>query len=340
MEYIDVLKGLGMLMILIGHINFGKLLEIYMYSFHVPIFFFISGYLFLPEKYEFKEFVMRKIKTLLIPYFSFGFASYLFWLFIYGIPRGANLINTLTSVLWSNTRNNMPITGAIWFLTSIFFTEIINWLIIRKIDNIKFSMALFLICALGIIGISLPMYAIRLPFAIDVSLVGSVFFYVGYKIKNSNFLKNITNNKNYWILICVNIINIIMIFNNGKIALKSGNYSNPILFYINAFISIIIWFNWSVKICKNENNYKNIKRLLKYIGRNSIVFLSLQEICIFILSNLLKIASQYFSIPNLIASTITLLLSICMLYVASEFFSKTKYKFFIEKKTPVKQGEI
>ena len=45
---IDVLKGLGIIFVMLGHmvgIGFYEDIYVYIYSFHMPLFFFISGYL-------------------------------------------------------------------------------------------------------------------------------------------------------------------------------------------------------------------------------------------------------------------------------------------------------
>lgn len=50
-SYIDIAKGLGMLLVIWGHIKQGGLSVDFTYSFHMPFFFFLSGMLFSPEKY-------------------------------------------------------------------------------------------------------------------------------------------------------------------------------------------------------------------------------------------------------------------------------------------------
>lgn len=43
---IDILKGIGIVSMVMGHSNFGSLFEIYIAGFHMQLFFIISGYLF------------------------------------------------------------------------------------------------------------------------------------------------------------------------------------------------------------------------------------------------------------------------------------------------------
>ena len=86
------------------------------------MFFWISGFLF---KYDnsavitTKEFIIKKVKSLLVPYFAFGIIHYVIYLLIGGkdISPFINLFSINTSVL--------PIAGALWFVTALFFTDII-----------------------------------------------------------------------------------------------------------------------------------------------------------------------------------------------------------------------
>lgn len=50
--YIDIAKGIGILLVYIGHcdLDYKSNLFLWIYSFHMPLFFFISGSLFTPHK--------------------------------------------------------------------------------------------------------------------------------------------------------------------------------------------------------------------------------------------------------------------------------------------------
>lgn len=57
--YIDILKGIGIIMMIAGHTGLLDLLKIdtYVAGFYMPMFFSISGYFFNPGKYNIKEFI-------------------------------------------------------------------------------------------------------------------------------------------------------------------------------------------------------------------------------------------------------------------------------------------
>lgn len=64
--YWDVVKGLGILLVLLGHT--GMFLTPYLYMYHVPLFFFVAGY-FYNEKYSGQPFayIGRKVEALWYP---------------------------------------------------------------------------------------------------------------------------------------------------------------------------------------------------------------------------------------------------------------------------------
>ena len=74
--WIDVARGMAMIAIVFGHtVNMGPW-KVWVYSFHVPLFFILSGMTFHVEA-AFGRFCIDKARRLLVPYFCFGFASIL-----------------------------------------------------------------------------------------------------------------------------------------------------------------------------------------------------------------------------------------------------------------------
>lgn len=55
LQYLDLAKAVGMLCVLIGHSFISEKINTVIYAFHMPLFFFISGYLCKPQKSSIKE---------------------------------------------------------------------------------------------------------------------------------------------------------------------------------------------------------------------------------------------------------------------------------------------
>ena len=75
LNWIDQARGLAIFMVVYGH-NFPSI-EPYIYSVHVPLFFLISG-IFQPAVVSSQQWI-RRVKQLLIPYFFWAAALFLFW---------------------------------------------------------------------------------------------------------------------------------------------------------------------------------------------------------------------------------------------------------------------
>ena len=81
LDYIDIYKGIGVILMVMGHIEFGKTFDHFIHAFHMPMFFFISGYLYkhkTKDELSFVSFMINKARALLIPYVAFGIFHFCF----------------------------------------------------------------------------------------------------------------------------------------------------------------------------------------------------------------------------------------------------------------------
>lgn len=68
---IDILRGIAIILIMVGHFYQGYGFVDYIYIFHVPLFFIISG-ICMNAQIGWKDYVLNKLRTIVIPYFAFG----------------------------------------------------------------------------------------------------------------------------------------------------------------------------------------------------------------------------------------------------------------------------
>lgn len=69
-EWIDIVKGIGILCVILGHLSApNQITRILVYSFHMPLFFFISGYLYKSK--DLKKVIINGVKKLLFPVWFF-----------------------------------------------------------------------------------------------------------------------------------------------------------------------------------------------------------------------------------------------------------------------------
>ena len=69
--WIDVLRALGIILVVLGHVSKEPNTVIFIYAFHMPLFFLLSGFLFNRHRYDLRTFIIRRSQKLLLPYAFF-----------------------------------------------------------------------------------------------------------------------------------------------------------------------------------------------------------------------------------------------------------------------------
>lgn len=71
LDYVDVCKWLGISLVIFGHMKMPNEVLQWIYAFHMPLFFVLSGYTYRAQKID-KDFLMKKIKTIYVPFLLFA----------------------------------------------------------------------------------------------------------------------------------------------------------------------------------------------------------------------------------------------------------------------------
>ena len=71
--WLDIAKGIGIILMVLGHTGLPSMINNWIFSFHMPLFFIISGILFNPSRYVSSiKFIQKRVLTLLLPYLIFS----------------------------------------------------------------------------------------------------------------------------------------------------------------------------------------------------------------------------------------------------------------------------
>lgn len=146
LHWVDALKGFGIMLVVFAHYKLPIALDTYIFSFHMPLFFFISGFLFNITKYTelATNFVKGRFKSLIIPYFVFASLTCLFYFlmdefFSPGIVTlkffGADIFYIVYSILYSQT-SMISYNEPLWFLTCLFVTELLYFGLAKSVSKI------------------------------------------------------------------------------------------------------------------------------------------------------------------------------------------------------------
>lgn len=137
---LDIAKGIGILLMVIGHTGCPKWLHDSIYSFHMPLFFILSG-ICLNEKRlksSFKDYAYSRIKRLYLPFIKYGLFFYTLNLIInisiYG--ESINIIGTLKDLGLILAMIQTPdLVAGYWFLTALFFASIFGFVTLKIVHN-------------------------------------------------------------------------------------------------------------------------------------------------------------------------------------------------------------
>lgn len=250
----DIMKGLGIICMILGHIPVGGITQQVIYSFHMPMFFFISGY-FFSRKNTFLEFITGKFKTILLPaLFTIGI------LLLYRVLT--YLLNGTELVLFSH------IIGPLWFLFALFWGVTILYFI-TKLKSAKVRLAVSLL--VSIIGLLFSHYYLETHINILQGMVAVPFLIIGYELRHLSNNKNIRSftSDNFYKLLVVSFITWGLGIFFSHLDMKINNFGCFVFDIISSFMGCLFIYQISKKM--QTNNF--IAKSLSYIGRYSIVFL-------------------------------------------------------------------
>lgn len=173
-SWLDVLKGIGIILVLVGHIYSNTTVFHWLYSFHMPLFFFAAGWVY-KQKPVLVD-IKRRIQTIVVPYFSFGVLVLIYWQVIERRFRFSDMgfMDAFLGLL-SGQYENLDFNVHLWFLPCFFVTVVFfNFLVnLGEWANVGRKAAYIVSVLMSILYVvfSLP----GLPWGID-----RVFKYIGF----------------------------------------------------------------------------------------------------------------------------------------------------------------
>ena len=176
-NWADVARGLGMFLVIFGHFKHGGTwsnVNKAIYSFHMPMFFILSGYLAHPRKNSFHIFIARKAYELLIP--SFIFTTITLPLYFYlSRESGISATGHLRRIFFVDGK--VAYNAPIWFLIVLFqVIFLFEWM--RGIQYKAWEKAVAAILLFGC-GYLIYSWSVWLPFGIDKTVIGLAFYMTG-----------------------------------------------------------------------------------------------------------------------------------------------------------------
>ncbi len=323
---LNAAKAVGILLIVIGHVFHDQgVYAQYVYSFHVPLFFFLTGVTFSRGKSGFWKFLIRKILRLLVPFYIFAAVSWgayaLLGKFVSSFAEKA-IDSGIAAVIISTLRGYCAANTPLWFLPCLLLELLILYAITFIIDRAaaksRLSYALFGISIIAAIVIQCVIYKFSLfPTKVPIFKVDVAVAMLPFSLSGVLFSKLAVSNQKAVRKPYIFILSLLCIAAGGFSALKlnilvgyqSSEYGRISVFYLSAFMSALGFTLLCFFIPK--------LKVISYIGSNTMPILLMHKFPVVFFHTMCPFISEKLAEKSLFWSFITALLSIGLCLLAA-----------------------
>lgn len=285
---VDILRGIGIILVIIGHLRHmipdDSPINLVIYSFHMPLFLIVSGYLFAAKSEKDRnagtltiKYAKKKYRSSIVPYFLFSLLS-----LIYTLPNSQYTAKEmLIGILAGGGADVSRVDNvALWFLPMFFlatliFSAIYTISLYPKnpiTGKLLFGALILLTSALGnyVIEKSGSKYFF---WSIDIALLVQIFLYAGYLFRD--FEKHLEKGGRIFtavVMVSCAVVWIAMIRLNGRIDLNARSIGNTLFYYICGISGTFFWY----LICRDIiSRIPVISGVLAWCGNNSLLIMGL-----------------------------------------------------------------
>lgn len=254
---IDVAKGLLIICIVFSHVTTdGQLVRNWLFAFHVPCFFILSGMLFKPNLDK----TLRRGTIWGGVYVLFSLIDIVV---LYFFKRSFFLLDVVVKGFFCMD-NQLIFNSPKWFLLVLFWVQLISCFLFKT--NVKVQhVCIIMLAFLGYF------FRKRLIMGIGLSFVAVIFFYMGYIIEKKKIFKIIQSFNNKVVLGLISVILLALVFvvsgYNGMVSIQNMQYGNYFIFFINAMLGSLAIICMG---CVFEHS-----KILAFYGKNTmLIFLT------------------------------------------------------------------
>ena len=296
----DIAKGIAIILVIALHTltlnrNIYQMLG-GIFGFIMPFFFFMAGYNHRPYRYSYKEILKRRVKQIVIPFFTYSIAILLIGAIYYMIAKEYTIkmvlltyLNLLLSTSFCRYAGIEVISGGLystimvfWFIQMLFMATLIFYLVVdyalekasRLISIIVGLIALTMVFAH--FNIHLPMFIAEAPAIAAMMLVGAFFGQ-----------KELLSNKTRLLFIIINsvvsyslFVVLALLFRGSGFIAGGSLWDNRINEWavLLSFVFAIIGTYPFVHTCRLLTKTKILSKALVWCGNNSMSLLFIHGI--------------------------------------------------------------
>lgn len=310
--WIENFKGLTMLAVVLGHM--ASPLTGFIFSWHMPAFFFLSGF-FINSERSFFESAKKEAKRLVLPFFIFGILGLiaeiikrkLFPGFAFAVQDFSFAREIQGLFFWMDFTHMHQYGFILWFLMALFWGKLALQFLLKIVKN---KIAIGLICL--VLFFALANQGFVWPFSIDKGLFSLVWIFAGYLYYN-HCIKEENQKVNIYLIIFAIMVVVIFSVPDTNIAIKIAQ--NPISSLLCGLSMVILL---TTIFRRFGDRYLN-NQFLENWGRNSLTILVLHPYT----NNIGYVIGKQFFNGNWCVSFIVSVIIIIILLMVIEYVEKT-----------------
>lgn len=293
-NYISTAKAIGIILMVVGHAISQNFVYRFIYMFHMPLFFFCSGYFYnVPSSLAgVGSFTLKRFKGLYLPFIKWGIVFLLFhnmfcaWniydtscIYYYD---SSEYLYRLRSLLLTMTGQEQLL-DPFWFLKQLLLSSLLVCGVTYSFRKVKIKyMDLLLWLFSLIMAVVSKHFGWGLPVIWDLSIMflSATFVFMGYiyRKKEKDNYYSLTG-----LIISFSIVLIVVWMWDDYLDMLWYNENSVLLYVATAFVGVFMILTVSKIIDRWP-----IKSIFYYIGKNTQIIL-VMHLLVFKLVNLLKI---------------------------------------------------
>lgn len=270
-----------MLLIIVGHIwslSDLSVFYVWLFAFHVQIFFFTSGLTFKPEAQTWITLARKRFPSLILPFWVFALLGYGFYLAGYvvaqtlhlNVPQfGYGLLTPLLGALYGTVGDGWLVNSPVWFLPALFLALLMVQATHQFSQRLSVQYAVLL--ALFALGSAIG-ESVRLPWSLASALCGALFLHIGWHFQQQQLWSRLSRRSWLGIGLACGLLSLWSHINGG-VGLAGPTVNHPALFLIftasglGLSLGLIAWLGKRVSV-------------LDFLGRHSMGLLVLHMLVI------------------------------------------------------------
>lgn len=287
---LDIIKGIGIILMVVGHSGAPDYVHDYIYTFHMPLFFIASGWFFSERNLDdCKGFAVRKIKNIYFPYWKWC----VIFLLLHNVFYSVGIINSAYGASngyvshWYSIRDVVVnaadftfrmngydgyLLGAYWFIRSLLWGSLLLCFfsaLIKKTTKLRQSTCIVSVSIVFcIMGGAISLFNIHIPFWPQGGyreMMAVLFIGMGYMLRKSMWWKS-----QYMMIVWVIVIPVSLLIEPTKMA-RHATFVMWLLIPFTGLAGYALVYKFSSVVAQNKGKIANC---LSYIGRQSFYIMT------------------------------------------------------------------